>query len=196
LRFCYRLSGFLIQRSYLADATIATALLEMQERMMRSSSVVHPQIKTCWVKAKSRNPVSSSSNDWRTPQRVLQAHPCLRQPHLGRYSRDTPLTLVDASAAFRSNEPHFCGLRRAIQWQTVRLASSVEGVTLGVTRGRAQGADAQELRGIRPGTKGSLGAFWREIASAKTARIPARFSMRRDGRVVDGGGLENGSDRL
>ena len=32
--------------------------------------------------------------------------------------------------------------------------------------------------------------------SYQDARILARFSTRRDGRVVDGGGLENGWDRL
>jgi hypothetical protein len=36
----------------------------------------------------------------------------------------------------------------------------------------------------------SRDAFWREIVSAEITRILASFSMRRDGRVVDGGGLE------
>src|SRR5262249_30894897 len=46
----------------------------------------------------------------------------------------------------------------------------------------------RKMRAPRP-------AFGREIASAQIARILARFSTRRDGRVVDGGGLENHCSR-
>ncbi len=64
-------------------------------------------------------------------------------------------------------------------------------MTLGVTLRYAEGSGLHGLRAIRARMKAPQAAFWRDIGSLQIARILASFSMRRDGRVVDGGGLEN-----
>jgi hypothetical protein len=72
-----------------------------------------------------------------------------------------------------------------------QAASRVDGDDMGVTPRSADGSGLHRLRGFAPEMEPSPGAFCREIASAEIARILAEFSTRRDGRVVDGGGLEN-----
>jgi hypothetical protein len=62
-------------------------------------------------------------------------------------------------------------------------------VTRGVTPRWAEGFGLHGVRAIRQNEVSATG-IRRESAVAEIARIPPSVSTRRDGRVVDGGGLE------